>query len=252
MLASTEKRNREGECDTFPHLGEVSIVVPIGAGEGSWLELLRDFEPLPAETEVLLVTTTSEPESTQELLEQLNLSCHVLWGTTTAGRAQQMNKGAQLASKPYVWFLHADSRLSSEVFRRLDQALQENVDTLMYFDLAFLNDGPSATRWNSLGSRFRSRVLGVPFGDQGFCLQRDTFLRLGGYNEQASYGEDHLLVWTARQQGVSLQPLDATISTSARKYAHHGWLKTTLAHWWLTLRQAVPQWWKLVIRQGKQ
>jgi hypothetical protein len=120
-------------------------------------------------------------------------------------------------------------------------AVRDAPGALHYFDLAFLGDGPRRCKLNALGARFRSRVLGMPFGDQGLCVRRDLFEALGGYDEAARYGEDHLLVWAARRAGVRLHPVGQRLRTSARKYGRQGWARTTARHLVLTLRQALPQ-----------
>ena len=253
MLSSAESAaSGEVESAALQHFAKVSVVVPVGPGDESWRGLLEDLESLPPDSELFLIATADEPAELQDLTRIHELHCLTCWKITSPGRAEQMNLGAQLATREYMWFLHADSRLSSSVLEQLDRMVGENVDALMFFDLEFRDDGPAITRWNAKGARFRSRVLGMPFGDQGFCLRRETFFRLGGFDETAEYGEDHLLVWKARQQEIPLQALDAKISTSARKYDRIGWLRTTLSHLWLTARQALPQWWRLATRSHKQ
>ncbi|HZF97242.1 MAG TPA: glycosyl transferase family 2, partial [Pseudoxanthomonas sp.] len=91
---------------------------------------------------------------------------------------------------------------------------------------------------NALGAWFRSRCLGLPFGDQGLALPRALFERLGGFDESLRGGEDHDLVWRARRAGVPLQPARAPLYTSARKYAQRGWGATTAFHLRETWRQA--------------
>ncbi|MEQ9072145.1 MAG: hypothetical protein RLO18_35800, partial [Gimesia chilikensis] len=75
---------------------------------------------------------------------------------------------------------------------------------------------------------------------------KDAFHSLGGFDESAAYGEDHLLVWKARQVGLRLKCTGADIATSARKYRERGWLKVTLLHLWLTACQAIPQFFLLM------
>ena len=67
------------------------------------------------------------------------------------------------------------------------------------------------------------------------------FFSLGGFPEDAPYGEDHLLAWRAHQQGVPLRCTGARLRTSARKYGERGWLRTTARHVYLTYRQALPE-----------
>ena len=40
----------------------------------------------------------------------------------------------------------------------------------------------------------------MPFGDQGFCLKKETFWSLKGFlpGGEALGGEDHLFVWKAQ------------------------------------------------------
>ncbi len=111
-----------------------------------------------------------------------------------------MNAAANKIKKPFLWFLHADSRLNARSLTSLESSLRAEPDGLHYFDLAFLPDGPRLMILNQAGVWLRSHLLGLPFGDQGFCLKRELFLKLGGFDETAPYGEDHLLVWAAKRR----------------------------------------------------
>jgi GT2 family glycosyltransferase len=155
-----------------------------------------------------------------------------------------MNRGAEAARGDFLWFLHGDSRIDSSAVQQLAVALEERPEALHYFNLRFLADGPRALRLNEWGVSLRSRILKLPFGDQGYCLSRDLFTRLGGFDECAPYGEDHLFVWAARKQSIPLNRVPAAIGTSGRKYAQQGWARTTARHLWLTLLQAVPEAWR--------
>jgi GT2 family glycosyltransferase len=67
---------------------------------------------------------------------------------------------------------------------------------------------------------------------------REVFERLGGFDPSHAYGEDHAFVWAARRAGVPVVAAGAPLYSSARKYAEHGWLRTTARHGWLTAVQA--------------
>jgi hypothetical protein len=233
----TVARNRVAEGP----LADVSIIVPVGSGDESWRSLLVDLGGASANWQLLLIAVDKEPGDFATIVSRSGLGCRVQWETAAAGRAEQMNLGAARSTQPFVWFLHADSRLGADALVALENSLQSQPDALHYFDLTFQDDGPLLTRWNALGARIRSRYLGLPFGDQGFCMKRDVFYALGGFDEGAPYGEDHLLVWTARRHRVPLHRVGASIATSARRYRTNGWLPVTLQHSWRTWRQAVPQ-----------
>jgi rSAM/selenodomain-associated transferase 2 len=221
----------------------LSVIVPVAPGETQWRALLDDLAGLPATSEILLVRADRD---------ELEMALPASWPQdlpiqqlqSSPGRARQMNLGARHARGRWLWFLHADTRLGPHALAALDQFLARDEEALGWFDLKFRDDGPALTWLNARGARWRSRWLGLPFGDQGFVIPAPAFAQLGSYDETTRYGEDHLLVWAAHAAGLSVRPIGAAIFTSARKYATHGWLRTTLRHGLLTVRQALPAWWR--------
>lgn len=222
-------------------LSQVSIIVPVGPEEKAWREVLGDLADVGEGAELLLVATEEEPADLAPRIEQVGIRCAIQWVKSPPGRARQLNLGAKLAQRPFVWFLHADCRLDGDALIALEESLAAHPEAIHFFKLQFQNDGPRLVRLNAWGARVRSRCFGLPFGDQGFCLRRALFDRLGGFDERAAYGEDHLFVWAARRQRIPLRCVGATIATSARKYGERGWLKLTAIYAWRTVRQAVPQ-----------
>ncbi|MGE3714764.1 MAG: glycosyltransferase [Alphaproteobacteria bacterium] len=192
---------------------KISVIIPLAANENQHQALIAS---LPAQWEII---------PSQE-----------------GSRAKSLNMGAAKATGDYLWFLHADSTLGEGWLAALKTAIENHPDALLYFDLAFRNDATPLMWLNALGARFRSRILGVPFGDQGFCIRKALFEKLGGFPEGLAYGEDHVFVWRARQAGIKLKPTNATITTSARKYQAHGWAATTFMHQYLWVKQAWPEW----------
>ncbi len=95
------------------------------------------------------------------------------------------------------------------------------------------------------GANLRSAWLGMPFGDRGLVIPSRSFAALGGFKEDAPYGEDYLLAWAARRAGIPLRRIDARLFTSTRKYERGGWAATTGRHLWLTAAQAWSEWRRL-------
>ena len=221
---------------------DISVIIPLAPEETAWHDLLVDLSKLPDGTEILFVTSQAAtlPDETPILPNK-----DVRFLSSKPGRADQMNAGAKAAKGQFLWFLHADSKFAEDTLPRLLHGLQNHPASLLYFDLAFIRDATPLMFLNAWGVRFRSRILKVPFGDQGFCLARDLFGKLGGFPDHLPYGEDHIFVWKARQYGVDVQAVGAKLYTSARKYKKHGWLKTTFLHQYLWIQQAWPEWKKL-------
>ncbi|MCA1780505.1 MAG: glycosyl transferase family 2 [Xanthomonadaceae bacterium] len=216
---------------------ELSIVIPVGPNDESWHGLLSWLEPLDLVHEVIFSACQPPPADLSVLAGNSRANRNrARWLTGKAGRARQLNLGVQRARANTVWLLHADCRPELDALRAAERFVRADSGTLGWFDLAFDPDGPGLTRWNARGANLRSRLLGLPFGDQGWIIETGLIEEIGGFDEQFGPGEDLDFVVRARAAGVGLQALGATLNTSARRFADHGWLETTGTHLWLTLK----------------
>ena len=197
---------------------QLSIIIPLAHDETQHKQLLADLQ------------TYSQEQA--EIIPCSNQS-----------RAKSLNTGAAEANGEWLWFVHADSRISADNIQALEQSLEKYPDALHYFDLAF---DRQFLRGNALGANLRSRLLGLPFGDQGFCIKKNLFNQLGGYCEDTAYGEDLLFVWQAHQARIKLRRIPSTLLTSGRKYQQQGWLKLSLFYQWRWMRMSFPQLLKLI------
>lgn len=188
---------------------DISIVIPLAATETQQHRLLQDLHKIP------------------DLQAEIIQCCK-------GNRAVSLNKGAAQARGRWLWFLHADTRVTADNVCALKASIERHPQALQYFDLAFAKNPKQLglTCINAWAANLRSRLFGTPFGDQGLCIREDQFKRLGCYSEIASYGEDLLLVWKARQAGIKLRRTRSTLVTSPRKYQDHGWLRLTLLFQW--------------------
>jgi len=217
----------------------LTVIVPVAPNETCWTTLLADLsEQLPADSEVVLATTRNSPVDLQDTAGSCRF--RVEWLTTRRGRGPQMNDAARAARGAFLWFLHADSRLPEGCVASLVDSVDCRPRDLHYYGLRF-HDGPRWLRFNEVGVSVRCRLFGLPFGDQGFCISRELFWQLGGFDEQAAFGEDHLFVWKTRRHGVRLHRVPGVLLTSGRKYADRGWMRTTCRHMRLTVAQAFSQ-----------
>lgn len=214
----------------------ISVIVPLAPNEDKWKELIPQLGDLPKRSEIILVGAIGEKIDVSKY-ENVRLIEGAL------GRAGRMNSGAENAKFDYLWFLHADSQLGEDAIEKLILAFTKEAKALYYFDLKFLDDGPKLVKINEWLVRWRSNILKIPFGDQGFAISKVLFDELGGYRDDALYGEDHLLTWKTKQEGYPIRPVGASISTSARKYQNDGWGKVTLLHVALTFKQGWPEFW---------
>ncbi len=187
-------------------LDNISIIIPVWHQETELDILLKDLENTGAE--IIL----SEEGS----------------------RAKSLNIGATKATRNILWFIHADSRITSANIKSLNDSLKKYPDALHYFKLKFAEGGLSAI--NAHGANIRSAIFNLPYGDQALCISKPQFELNGGYPEDTPYGEDLLFVRLAKKHNIQLALVPSFIISSARKYQSQGWIKTSLSHWAIMLK----------------
>ena len=150
------------------------------------------------------------------------------------GRGRQLRLGAECAIErghDWLWFLHADSRVS----RRLVQALEAIADRPAWgrCDVAFEVDdrhmGMVATAMN-----LRSAATHICTGDQGMFVHRRLLEAVGGVPAQPLM-EDIELSRRLRRLSVPTR-VRVPLTTSARRWQRDGVLATVLKMWSLRAR----------------
>jgi glycosyltransferase involved in cell wall biosynthesis len=221
----------------------LSVIVPLGPQELSYKKLLFDLNFLSHGTEIIFVGTkgAESTDISQEYLQNQLPLLNVQYLTSPIGRGKTLNKGAQAANADFLWFLHADSRIKPETITALFNAINNYPEALLYFKLKWLKDGPKQMKINEICANLRSSLLGIPFGDQGFCIQKDLFLKVGQFDEQIKYGEDHLFIWKIKHHQIPIQCTGESLLTSARKYTEGNWLKRVLFYQKVWISQALKE-----------
>ncbi|MCT4610108.1 MAG: TIGR04283 family arsenosugar biosynthesis glycosyltransferase [Pelagimonas sp.] len=133
-------------------------------------------------------------------------------------RGGQLRRGADAAQGDWLLFLHADTVLKPGWSAEVIAALPQN--GAYYFQLRFDQKG-FAARFVAGWANLRSRMFGLPYGDQALLIDRASYDAVGGYAD-IPLMED---VAMARALKGQLQGLPAIAETSAQKYQRQGWLK---------------------------
>lgn len=146
------------------------------------------------------------------------------------GRGGQLAKGAAAAKADWLLFVHADTVLDDNWTNAVLTQLN-NREKAGYFRLRFDAKGFAPTLF-AAWANLRSRVFGLPYGDQGLLIHRDTYAEIGGHPE-IPLMED---VAIARRLKGRLTALRATATTSADKYRQQGWFRRGTRNLWLLFR----------------
>jgi rSAM/selenodomain-associated transferase 2 len=142
------------------------------------------------------------------------------WIEGPPGRGGQLQRGVAAASGPWVLLLHADTHLAPGWAEVAHRHMQDHADLAGWFRLRFRSEG-LAPRIVAGGANLRSRLLGLPYGDQGLLVAQTTLDAVGGVPDLPLM-EDVAL---ARALKGRLRELPVEARTSAARYEQDGWAR---------------------------
>ncbi len=203
-----------------PATGRISVVIPSLNDEATIGSAVSSALMEGAE---VIVADGSSSDGTARIAGALRAT--VL--DVARGRARQMNAGAGQAGGDILLFLHADSRLpvgyGREVVRLMEPSHIAGGAFTFKPDRRMRGLGVIARLVN-----FRSRVISMPYGDQGLFVRRKTFEKIGGFPEW-DIMEDYELVRRLKRHGCIAMSASAVI-TSADRWEDLGLMRATLVN----------------------
>lgn len=219
----------------------LSIVIPLLNEADNLPKLMGHLAHLnPAPYQVILVDGGSTDNSVaiaKELIESLIdsspsvISVQVIdWQIieSAAGRALQMNAGAELATGDVLLFLHADTQLPNHAIADITSAVRQAA--WGRFDVR-LDSSAWMLKVVSQMINWRSRLSGIATGDQAIFIKKPLFKQLGGYPQQPLM-EDIELCKRLKAIGKPAC-LRSKVITSARRWQQYGTWRTIGLMWHL-------------------
>lgn len=141
------------------------------------------------------------------------------------GRAMQMNHGVSISSGKNLLFLHADTFLPYNALKKIDAILSSSIVTCGAFELGIRSRRP-VYRFIERMVGIRTKITGVPYGDQGIFLKRDLFKQVGGYPE-IPIMEDIALMRRLKKENAGFRIIPEKVSTSPRRWEKEGFAGCT-------------------------
>ena len=203
----------------------LSIIIPV-LNEASILpDRLEALQFVRSRAVELIVVDGGSTDGSLEISR--GLSDHTL--KSPAGRARQMNEGAQHASSEWLLFLHADTRLDGEAFEALLEALIGEPGW-GWFDVRIEGEHPLLSLTAAMMNA-RAGLTKVATGDQGLFVKKALFDAVGGFPDMPLM-EDVALSKALR--GVAKSTVIRTpLATDGRRWDQGGWFRTVLKMWGL-------------------
>lgn len=147
-----------------------------------------------------------------------------------ASRGGQLRRGVDAARADWVLVLHADTILAPGWSDDVAAHIQSTRKPAC-FRLKFRSRG-IAPRLVAGWANLRTRICGLPYGDQGLLLPRSAYEAAGGYPDQPLM-EDVALVRALASRPVLME---SEARTSAARYQKSGWLKRGARNLWTLAR----------------
>lgn len=195
---------------------KISVIIPVkneAAGIAHLISYLKTSASSPHSFELIVVDGLST-DSTALQAEQAGATVII---ASKAGRAAQMNLGANFAKNDLLYFLHADTYPPKDWDSILLNQFS-NSNQAGCFRLAF-DDTHPLLRFYAWFTRFDFRF--VRYGDQSLFVSKKLFKKVGGFDSSLIVMEDNEIIYQLkRYTHFSILPLN--VITSARKYRTNG------------------------------
>jgi len=197
---------------------KLSLVVPTLNAGGRVGDMLRAWQTALGVDEII-VSDGGSTDGTIKAAEATGAS--VVSGP--AGRGYQLAVGANRATGDWLLFVHADTLPGANVGPsvRAFTGDEANTGKAAAFHLRLDDESGPARRVERLAN-WRARKFGLPYGDQGLLIDRETYEALGGFRPLPLM-EDVELVRRLGRTRITL--LNGEVMTSAARYRRDGYWK---------------------------
>lgn len=222
-VAGAESPVRRGE------LPLLSVVVPVLNEEERIVAALERLSRW-SDCEVVAAVDAGSSDASADRARSVP-GVRVVYGRG-AGRGPTLARGAREARGRFLLFLHADSRLEEAPVRA---ALSRLWGRTVAAAFTIRLDSPRPVfRILEAGIHLRSRVLQLPYGDQGLLVSREVFERAGGFRALARCEDVDLVLRLRRLGRIVLVP--GPCSSSARRWERDGVFAVTVSNLLLLTR----------------
>lgn len=206
---------------------DISIIIPTLNEEGVLHNTLSTLQSMQHKGVEIIVVDGGSVDATFSIARQFN----VRLVQADAGRANQLNAGAQVANGKLLLFLHADTLLPDSAH----DLLLEQVENSRYWGrFAVKLDGPALIfRVIETLMNTRSSLTSVVTGDHAMSVSKMLFEQVGGFPCIALM-EDIAISKKLKKISVPVC-LKGVVVTSSRRWLEGGVLKTVLLMWRLRL-----------------
>lgn len=206
----------------------ISVIVPVWKEQEIINKTIEHLRALSRDIPVEILVADGDPDrQTVKAVRYHNIKKI----ESPRGRGIQMNFGAKYATGDILLFLHADTLLPENAFKKILKALKNREFAGGAFDLSI--DAPGTCfRVIETAASWRSRLTRIPYGDQAIFLHKRIFDKINGY-KKIPLMEDVDLMRRLKKENYKIIFIPERVKTSARKWQKNGILYCTLRNWYI-------------------
>jgi len=204
-------------------LSKISIIIPTINEANNLPLLLSDLSTIHKDGEIIIVDCGSKDKT----IDIANIYGAKVFISKERNRGLQLDIGAKNSKGEWLIFLHADTRLTHDWFKKINSFLKGNKNIIYYFEFK-INHKKIIYRVLEILVNCRSRFFKQPYGDQGLIIHRTSYFKNNGFRK-IPLMED--IDFIKRLKKNYLKQLNLPIFISSRKWERTNIFLQALKNW---------------------
>ena len=186
--------------------------------------LLSDLSIIQKEGEIIIVDCGSDDKT----IDIANIYGAKVFKSKERNRGLQLDMGANKSKGEWLIFLHADTRLTHDWFRKINSVFNGDKEYIYYFEFR-INHNKIIYRVLEILVNIRSQYFKEPYGDQGLIIHRNTYFSNDGFRRIPLMEDVDFLRRLNNKK--NLKQLNLPIFISSRKWERTNIFLQALKNW---------------------
>ncbi len=205
-------------------MSKISIIIPTINEASNLPLLLSDLSTIQKEGEIIIVDSGSEDKT----IDVAKIYGAKVFISKERNRGLQLDIGAKNSKGEWLIFLHADTRLTHDWFKKINSFLKGNKNSIYYFEFK-INHKKIIYRVLEILVNFRSKFFKQPYGDQGLIIHRTTYFKNNGFRKIPLMEDVDFLRRLNKKK--DLKQLNLPIFISSRKWERTNIFLQAIKNW---------------------
>ena len=205
-------------------MSKISIIIPTINEANNLPLLLSDLSSIRKDDEIIIVDCGSEDKT----IDIANIYGAKVFISKERNRGLQLDIGAKNSKGEWLIFLHADTRLTHDWFKKINSLLKGKKKNIYYFEFK-INNKKKIYRVLEILVNFRSKFFKQPYGDQGLIIHRTTYFKNNGFSKIPLMEDVDFLRRLNKKK--DLKQLNLPIFISSRKWERTNIFLQAIKNW---------------------